>query len=142
MKNCNDVMTKSPVCRLPTDSLAQATEVMKSGNFGSISVIENEQAQKLVGIVTDRDLAMRIVAEGRDANATKVDAAMTSRVMSCFAEDNLQEALDAMAKQKLRRILIVDQDNKIMGIITKADAATRNNQPGKTTEMVKRISQN
>jgi CBS domain-containing protein len=105
-------------------------------------VIENEQTQKLVGIVTDRDLALTVVAEGRDANATKVDAVMTSKVVSCFTEDDVQKALDAMAKQKLRRIPIVDRDNRIVGIITQADVATRVNQPEKTAEMVKEISQN
>ena len=142
MKKCDEVMTKSPVCCLPTDSVAKAADLMKNGNFGSIPVIENEQTQNLVGIVTDRDLALTIVAEGRDANATKVDAVMTRKVVSCFAEDDLQKVLDAMAKQQLRRIPIVDHDNRIVGIITQADVATRINQPEKTAEMVKEVSQN
>jgi len=142
MKKCNEVMTKYPVCCLPTDRVAKAAELMKSGNIGSIPVIENEQTQKLVGIVTDRDLAMRIVAEERDASATKVDGVMTRKVVSCFAEDDVQKALDAMTKQKLRRIPIVDHDNRIVGIITQADVATRINQPEKTAEMVKEVSQN
>ena len=142
MKKCDEVMTKSPVCCLPTDSVAKAADLMKNGNFGSIPIIENEQTRNLVGMVTDRDLALTIVAEGRDANATKVDAVMTRKVVSCFAEDDLQKALDAMAKQKLRRIPIVDHDNRVVGIITQADVATRINQPEKTAEMVKEISQN
>jgi len=142
MKKCDEVMTKSPVCCLPTDSVAKAADLMKNGNFGSIPIIENEQTRNLVGMVTDRDLALTIVAEGRDANATKVDAVMTRKVVSCFAEDDLQKALDAMAKQQLRRIPIVDHDNRIVGIITQADVATRINQPEKTGEMVKEISQN
>ena len=138
----DEVMTKYPVCCLPTDSVAKAAELMKNGNFGSIPVIENEQTQKLVGIVTDRDLAMRIVAEGHDANATNVDAVMTYKVVSCFADDELQKTLDAMEEQKLRRIPIVDHDNRIVGIITQADVATRIDQPEKTAKMVKEISQN
>ena len=142
MKKCVEVMTKYPVCCLPTDSVAKAAELMKSRNIGSIPVIENEQTHKLVGIVTDRDLALTIVAVGRDAKSTNVDAVMTYKVVSCLADDDLQKALDAMAKQKLRRIPIVDHDNKIVGIITQADVATRINQPEKTAEMVKEISQN
>jgi CBS domain-containing protein len=142
MKMCNEVMTKYPVCCLPTDSVAKAAELMKSKNIGSIPVIENEQTQKLVGIVTDRDLALTIVAVGRDAKSTNVDVVMTYKVVSCLADDDLQKALDAMAKQKLRRIPIVDHDNRIVGIITQADVATRINQPEKTAEMVKEISQN
>jgi CBS domain-containing protein len=142
MKKCDEVMTKSPVCCLPTDSVAKAADLMKNGNFGSIPIIENEQTRNLVGIVTDRDLALTIVAEGRDANATKVDAVMTRKVVSCFAEDDLQKALDAMGKQKLRRIPIVDHDNRVVGIVTQADVATRIDKPGKTAQMVKEISQN
>ena len=142
MKKCNEVMTKYPVCCLPTDNVAKAAELMKNGNFGSIPVIENEETQKLVGIVTDRDLALTIVAEGRDAETTNVDAVMTSNIVSCFAEDDLQNVLDAMANHKLRRIPIVDHANRIVGMITQADVATRVNQPEKTAEMVKEISQN
>jgi CBS domain-containing protein len=142
MKKCDEVMTKYPVCCLPTDSVAKAAELMKSRNIGSIPVIENEKTQKLVGIVTDRDLALTIVAVGRDAKSTNVDAVMTYKVVSCLADDDLQKALDAMAKQKLRRIPIVDHDNKIVGIITQADVATRINQAEKTAEMVKEISKN
>lgn len=142
MKKCNEVMTKYPICCLPTDSVAKAAELMKRGNFGSIPVIENEQTQKLVGIVTDRDLTLTIVAEGRDPKSTKVEAVMTHNVVTCLADDDLQKVLDAMAKEQLRRIPVVDGDNKIVGIITQADVATRVDQPEKTAEMVKEISQN
>jgi CBS domain-containing protein len=140
MKKCNEVMTKNPVCCLPNDSVAKAAELMKSQNIGSIPVIENEQSQKLVGIVTDRDLALKIIAEGRDAKSTKVESVMTRKVVTCRADDDLQKALDAMAEHQLRRIPIVDNDNKVVGIIAQADVATRADQPEKTAEMVKEIS--
>ena len=66
---------------------------------------------------------------------------MTRQVVTCRAEDDLQKALDAMAEHQLRRIPIVDNDNRIVGIIAQADVATRVNQPEKTAEMVKEISQ-
>ena len=138
---CNEVMTKNPVCCLPNDSVAKAAGLMKSQDIGSIPVIENEQTKKLVGIVTDRDLALKVVAEGRDPKTTKVEAVMTHNVVTCRAEDDLQKALDAMAKHQLRRIPIVDNDNKILGIIAQADVATRADQPEKTAEMVMEISQ-
>ncbi len=140
MKKCDEVMTKSPVCCLPNDMVAKAAELMKSENIGSIPVIENEQTKKLVGIVTDRDLALKIVAERRDAKSTKVEAVMTRKVVTCRAEDDLQKALDAMSEHQLRRIPVVDNDNKILGIIAQADVATRVNQPEKTAAMVKGIS--
>ena len=141
MKKCYEVMTKDPVCCLPNDSVAKTAALMKSEDIGSIPVIENEQTQKLVGIVTDRDLALKVVAEGRDPKTTKVETVMTHNVVTCRAEDDLQKALDAMAGHQLRRIPIVDNDNKILGIIAQADVATRANQPEKTAEMVMEISQ-
>ena len=141
MTNCNEVMTKDPVCCLPNDSVARAAELMKSENVGSIPVIENKQDRKLVGIVTDRDLALAIVAEGRDAKSTPVEAVMTRELVTCFADDDLQKAFDAMAAHQLRRIPVVDDSNKIVGIIAQADVATRVDEPEKTAEMVKVISQ-
>ena len=141
MKKCNEIMTKNPVCCLPNDNVAKAAELMKSGNIGSIPVVENEQTKKLVGIVTDRDLALKIIAEGRDAKSTKVETVMTHKVVTCHADDELQKALDAMTEHQLRRIPVVDNDNRIVGIIAQADVATRADQPEKTAEMVKEISQ-
>ena len=141
MKKCNEVMTKNPLCCLPEDLVTKAAGLMKSENIGSIPVVENEQTRKLVGIVTDRDLTLKIVAEGLDAKSTKVEAVMTRKVVTCRAEDGLQKALDAMSEHQLRRIPGVDGDNKIVGIIAQADVATRVDQPQKTAEMVKEISQ-
>jgi CBS domain-containing protein len=141
MRKCDEVMTKNPVCCLPDDMVVKAAQLMKRENIGPIPVIENEETRKLVGIVTDRDLALKIVAEGRDAKSTKVEAVMTHKVVTCRADDDLQIALDAMSEHQLRRIPIVDNDNKILGIISQADVATRVDQPEKTAEMVKEISQ-
>ena len=141
MKKCDEVMTKNPTCCLPDDTVEKAAKLMKSGNIGSIPVIENELTKKLIGIVTDRDLALKIVAEGRDAKSTKVKAVMTHKVVTCLADDDLQKALDAMSGDQLRRIPVVDKENKILGIIAQADVATRVNQPEKTAAMVKGISQ-
>src|SRR3990172_8253305 len=101
MKKCNEVMTKNPVCCLPSDFAAKAAELMKSDNIGSIPVIENEQTKKLVGIVTDRDLALKVVAEGLDPKSTKVEAVMTHHLVTCHADDDVQKALDAMAEHQL-----------------------------------------
>ena len=141
MKKCSEVMTKSPVCCLPNAMAADVAELMNSGNIGSIPVIENEQTKKIIGIVTDRDLTLKIVAKGLDAKSTKVEAVMTRKVVTCRADDDLQKALDAMAEHQLRRIPVVDADHKIVGIIAQADVATRVDQPEKTAEMVKEISQ-
>ncbi len=140
MKKCNEVMTKNPVCCLPNDLVTKAAGLMKSERVGSIPVFENEQTKKLIGIVTDRDLALRIIAEGLDANSTKVETVMTRKVVTCGAGDDLQKALDAMSTNQLRRIPIVDDDNKIVGIIAQADVAMNSNHPKRTAAMVKEIS--
>lgn len=104
MKKCSEVMTKSPVCCLPNDMVVNVAELMNSGNIGSIPVIENEQSKKLIGIVTDRDLALKIVAKGLDAKSTKVEAVMTRKMITCRADDDLLKALDAMAEHQLLNI--------------------------------------
>jgi CBS domain-containing protein len=134
-------MSKNPVCCLPNDTVKKVAQLMKSKDIGSVPIIDSEGTKKLVGIVTDRDLALEVVAEGRDPKTTKVEEVMTHSVVTSRAEDDLQYALDAMAKYQLRRIPVVDKNNKLVGIIAQADVATRVNQPEKTAEMVKEISQ-
>jgi CBS domain-containing protein len=141
MKKTNEVMTKKPVCCLPDDLAIEAAELMKSKHVGSIPIIEDQQTRKLVGIVTDRDLTIRIVAEGLDAKSTKVESIMTRNVVTCGAEDDLQKAVDAMSKHQLRRIPVVDDDNKVLGIIAQADVATHFDHPKRTAAMMKEISQ-
>ena len=141
MKICNEVMTKNPVCCLPNDMVAKVAKLMKNKDIGTVPIIENEHTKKLVGIVTDRDLALKIVAEGRDAKSTKAEEVMTRKVVTCRGEDDVQKALDAMSEHQLRRIPVVDNDNRIVGIIAQADVATRVDQPPKTAEVVKDISQ-
>lgn len=141
MKMCSEVMTKGPFCCLSNDSVEKAAMIMQRENVGAVPVIETDQTKKLVGIVTDRDLALKVIAGGLDPKRTKVNAVMTHTVVTCRAEDDLQTALDAMAEHQLRRIPVVDDDNTIVGIIAQADVATRADQPEKTGEMVKEISQ-
>jgi CBS domain-containing protein len=141
MKTCDEVMSPNPVCCLPTDSVKRAAELMKRENVGPIPVIENEQSRKLVGIITDRDLVIKVIAEGCDASSTRVESVMTRKVVSCRVDDPLQKAMDLMSKHQLRRITIVDKAHVILGIISQADIATRGNKPEKTAEVVKDISQ-
>jgi CBS domain-containing protein len=141
MKKCGEVMTKNPACCLPADAVTKAAQWMKKENVGSIPVIETEQSKKLVGIVTDRDIALKVVADGRNANSTKVVDVMTHKVVTCHVDDDLQKAVDAMAEYQLRRMPVVDNEHKIVGIISQADVATRTNQPEETAKMVKDISQ-
>lgn len=141
MKKCSEVMTKNPSCCLPTDTVAKAAQQMKKEKVGSIPVIENEKTKKLIGIVTDRDLALQVIADGRDAKTTKVSDVMTQDVVTCGVDDDVQNAVDAMSDKQLRRIPVVDNEHMIVGIISQADVATRVDEPQETAKMVKEISQ-
>ena len=122
MMKCNEVMTTNPVCCLPNDSVAKAAQLMKSENIGSIPVIETEQSQKLVGIVTDRDLALRAVAAGKDVD-TRLSELMTPVAMTCGQDDDLRDVEQKMAELQVRRIPIVDAGGRCLGIISQADIA-------------------
>lgn len=141
MKTCADIMTPNPYFCTPTDNVLSVAELMKRENVGSVPVVENDNTQKLIGIITDRDLALKVVGEGLEAKSTQVEAVMTRKIVTCRSDDELQVALDAMSENQLRRIVIVDKVNKVLGIISQADVATRVNQPEKTAEVVKEISQ-
>lgn len=141
MKKCCDVMTKDPICCLPGDPVDKVAQLMRRENIGPVLIIEDEKRRKLVGIVTDRDLALKIVAEGRDPKTTRVGDVMTSEVETVGASDDLQKALDKMNQLQLRRIPVLDDSSKPVGILAQADVATRVNEAEKTAYIVKGISQ-
>jgi CBS domain-containing protein len=137
---CEDVMTKDPICCLPDDTVVKAAKQMTQNDFGSLPVIESEESKKIVGILTDRDLVLKVVGEALDPQSVLVKEVMTKNVITCFKEDDLQRAMDAMADYQLRRIPVLDNGNRIVGIIAQADIATRLDQPEKTASVVKDIS--
>lgn len=141
MKTCEDTMTPNPICCQPTDSVKKVAETMLREDLGSIPIVDNDQSRKLIGIITDRDLVLKVMAAGVNPKKTKVEAVMTRKVVSCRADDDVEKAIDSMSKHQLRRIIVVDEENKILGIISQADVATRVNKPQKTADMVKDVSQ-
>lgn len=141
MKKCSDVMTESLFYSSPEDTVSHVAQLMKTEDIGPVLIIDNEESKRLVGIVTDRDLALKVVAEGRDPQTTKVEEVMTRKVVTCRADDDVENAMKAMAQYQLRRIPVVDNDDRLVGIISQADVATRVDEPKKTAEVVKEISQ-
>ena len=141
MKKCSDVMTKDLVYSSPSDIVSDVAQMMKKEDIGPVLIVNNEdQGKRLVGIVTDRDLAIKVVGEGRDPKKTKVEDVMTVKVITCRAEDDVQHAMQAMAQYQLRRIPVVDNYGMLVGIISQADVATRMNEPEKMGEVVREIS--
>ena len=141
MTKCSDVMTRDPVCARPQDTVATVAQLMKEKDIGPVPIVDGHNSKTLVGIVTDRDLAIHVVAAGRDPKTTRVSEVMTTDVVTCRDSDDIETALDAMSTNQLRRIPVVDDDNMLMGIIAQADIATRMNEPEKTAEVVKDISE-
>ena len=134
-------MTENPICCTPDDSVVRAAKFMKTEDVGSAPVCEGRDNRKLVGIVTDRDLAIQVVAAGKDPNTVKVRDVMTRDPITCRANDNLQTALDAMEQHQIRRIPVVDESGQLVGIISQADVATRTDNPELTAELVEEVSQ-
>lgn len=137
---CSDVMTSDLKCCLPEDSVHAVAQLMKTEDVGAMPVIDSHDKNRLIGIVTDRDLALKIVAENRDARKTKVEDVMSRNMIACKTDDSWQMALDAMAKHQLRRIPVVDNSGRLAGIIAQADVATRIEQPSATAKLVEEIS--
>jgi CBS domain-containing protein len=134
-------MTKNPRCCLPNDTVEDAAQLMKAEDVGPVLVVDDYNTKKLAGIVTDRDLAMKVVAEGRDPKTTRVEQVMTRNPVTCHPDDDIREAMNTMAEHQVRRIPIVDHDTRIVGIIAQADVATRLDAPVRTAEVVEEISQ-
>lgn len=137
---CSEVMTKDPTCCLASDTAFDAAQLMKSENVGPIPIVTDKQTNKLAGIVTDRDLALKVVAEGLDPKTTRIEEIMTTGVMTCSGNHDIKEVLELMEEHQLRRIPIVDGNDRLIGIIAQADIATRVDEPEKTHEVVEEIS--
>ena len=140
MKN-SDIMTKDLVYSLPSDMVSDVAQLMKDEDIGPVLIVDDSNdGKRLVGIVTDRDLALKVVGEGRDPNNTRVEDVMTDSLVTCRADDDVENAMRAMAQNQLRRIPVVDDSGQLVGIISQADLATRLNEPQSTAEVVKEIS--
>jgi CBS domain-containing protein len=137
---CSEVMTDNPVCCLPSDSVSQAARVMRRERIGPVPVVSDERTREIIGIVTDRDLAIKVVAESRDPNRTTVGDVMTHAIVVCGEDDDVSTAIAAMEEYQIRRIPVIDQGGRIVGIISQADVATRAYLPGQTAEMIQEIS--
>jgi CBS domain-containing protein len=119
----------------------KAAQLMKSENVGPIPIVDDKNGKKLAGIITDRDLALKVVAEARDPKTTSIQDVMTESVVTCTETDNIDRALKLMQEYQVRRIPVVDKDDRLLGIIAQADVATRLAKDRLTGETVEQISQ-
>jgi CBS domain-containing protein len=106
-----------------------------------VPVIENEQSQKIVGVVTDRDLCMNVVAEGRDPRSVHVDECMTDVVVACAPDDSVEKATELMRENQIRRVPVVNDHRELQGIVSMADVVGRAEiKTTQTHETLKRVS--
>lgn len=120
---CREVMTADPLCVVPWDTAARAAQIMKSEDVGPVLVVDDHSSRHLRGIVTDRDLALKVVAEGRDAGSVRVEEVMSEGLITCHPDADAHEAMRLMSDHQVRRIPVVDERDRLVGIIAQADVA-------------------
>jgi CBS domain-containing protein len=116
-------MSSNPTCCVPEDSALRAAEIMRTEDVGPVPVVLSHNDRRIVGIITDRDLVIRLISEGRAPEATAVSDIMTRNPVTCSENDDVHTAMDAMSRQQVRRIPVVDADSRLCGIIAQADIA-------------------
>ena len=130
-----DAMTADPRSIGKSVSVVEAARLMREQDIGSLPITDDEQ---LVGMITDRDITMRVVAEAADPNATSVEDVYSRDLISVAPDNDLEEALGLMARHQVRRLPVVE-DGRLVGIVAQADIALSANET-KTGELVEAIS--
>src|SRR5262245_8568322 len=117
----SELMTRHVACARPLDSVALAAERMKKFDVGSLPVCGD--SDRLVGMITDRDIVLRGVAAHRDPDATKVEDLMTPDVEFCFEDQGVELAARQMRQKQIRRLVVLDDDHRLVGIVSLGDLA-------------------
>ena len=117
----SEILTRDVETISPEATAREAAERMRSMDVGSLPVCDG---RRLLGMVTDRDLAIRVLAEGRDPNATCVQDAMTPDVCYAFEDDDVQRAAQIMKERQIRRLPVLDRERHLVGIVALGDIAT------------------
>ncbi len=136
-----DIMTKDPVCVTPGTTVRDAAKLMQREDTGIIPVVESEGTKKLVGVVTDRDIAIRVVAEGRDGETRVNDVMSSSRLATLRPDADVDDVMDTMADQQVRRVPIVDDRGILVGIVAQADIVRKARDDSKAERTVEKISE-
>lgn len=134
-----DIMTPSVECTCPDTSLQEAARRMKELDVGSLPVCgENE---RLEGILTDRDIAIRCVAEGKDPCATQVRDVMTPGILYCFDDQDLGDAVSLMENKQVRRLVVLDRNKRLIGIVSLGDLAVKGGDDELSGEVIEAVSE-
>lgn len=136
-KGIRDVMTTNPRSIEADKPVSEAAQLMRDENVGLAPVVEGD---RLVGTLTDRDIAIRVVAEGRDPQSTPVREVASTDLVTLDPEQELGEALRLMAQHQVRRLPVVEEDGRLVGVVAQADVAQEGDDQ-QTGQLVERISQ-
>ena len=132
----HEVMTDSPRCVTPDTSVSDAAVLMESEDIGSLPILDGE---RLAGMVTDRDIVIRAIAKGKDPKGMHVRDIASDEVVTVHANDNLSDALQLMASRQVRRLPVVDENDRLVGVLAQADVAASAKEKS-VGEMVEEIS--
>ena len=135
--NIRDVMTPNPRTVTPNDSIQNAARIMRDEDTGAVPVVENGRA---VGIVTDRDIVVRAVAEDGQLNRP-VREIFTGGVVSATPDMSTREASELMSEHQVRRLPVVDDDDRLVGIVSIGDLAVKEGRDARTGETLENISE-
>ncbi|HSJ93743.1 MAG TPA: CBS domain-containing protein [Gaiellaceae bacterium] len=129
-------MTANPRSVDPDTDVGEAARILRDENVGSLPVVRDG---RVTGIVTDRDLAIRVLAEGRDPGSTRVADVVSGEPVTVRADQGLDEALRLMAHHQLRRLIVVEDSDRLVGILAQADVALTGDEE-RAGEVVEEIS--
>ncbi|HYG65625.1 MAG TPA: CBS domain-containing protein [Thermoanaerobaculia bacterium] len=121
-KSARDIMSSDPACVTPVATAQEAAGLMETHDVGSLPVVESESSKRLLGIVTDRDLALRVLGRGESGN-TPVSEVMSKDLHCARQEDDLDKVERLMAEHQVRRIPVLDEQDRLVGMIAQADLA-------------------
>lgn len=137
-RQVRDVMTPNPECVSERDSISDVARIMKEQDTGVVPVVDGK---KIIGLITDRDIVIRGIAEGRDLSSVKVNELMTKSIRSVSEDTPVNDVLNLMGNAEIRRVPVVNGNNELVGIISLGDIATNSNQDGRVGKAVEDISE-
>lgn len=134
-----EIMSRDPICCVLSDTAQTVAQMLCERNVGSMPVVANQQSRKLVGMITDRDLCCSIVASGVDPKTTPIEKFITLAPLSCRDGENIETCERLMQEHQVRRIPIVDAEDRVIGIVSQADLALKG-KPERVSKTVAEIS--
>jgi CBS domain-containing protein len=117
-----EIMTRDPLVVTPNDTVSRAAQIMRESDVGIVPVVDDDGSRRLRGIITDRDIAVRHVAE-RHTDDCRVRDHMTDRVSKADPDDDVERILETMQREQIRRVPIVEDGDRLVGIVAQADIA-------------------